>query len=88
MTFMELLPRCLRRTFSWNTKKGYLIRVALHFLVPPSRPSNLTYRLQITMDNLLVVEEAQAFDYRVAEAPNEAQTESVVVVLLDQLVQI
>lgn len=40
------------------------------------------------MDNLLVVEEAQAFDDRIAEAPNEAQTESVVVVLLDQLVQI
>lgn len=40
------------------------------------------------MDNLLVVQETQAFDDRIAEASDETQAESLVVVLLDQLVQI
>lgn len=40
------------------------------------------YRLQITMDDLLVVQQAQAFDYRVAEPTDEAQAESLIVVLL------
>lgn len=40
------------------------------------------------MDNLLVVEQAEAFDDRVAETADETQTESLVVVLLDQLVEV
>lgn len=55
------------------------------FSTPRGRvePSAATYRLQITMNDVLVVEQAQALDDGVAEAPDEAQAEALVVVFLD-----
>lgn len=49
----------------------------------PSSSSPFTHRLQIAMDYLLVIQQAQAFDNRVAEPSDEAQTESLIVVLLN-----
>lgn len=40
------------------------------------------------MDYLLVVEQAEAFYDGVTEAPDEAQAESLIVVLLDEFVQV
>lgn len=48
-----------------------------------SSSSPFTHRLQIAMDYLLVIQQAQAFDNRVAEPSDEAQTESLIVVLLN-----
>lgn len=50
---------------------------------PSSSSSPFTHRLQIAMDYLLVIQQAQAFDNRVAEPSDEAQTESLIVVLLN-----
>lgn len=48
-----------------------------------AQQSAATYRLQITMNDVLVVQQAQALDDGVAEASYQAQAEALVVVLLD-----
>lgn len=40
------------------------------------------------MNNILMIEKSQAFDDGIAEASDEAQTESLVIVLLDKLVEV
>lgn len=40
------------------------------------------------MDDVLSAEESQALDQRVGEAANQVEAESLVIVLLDQLVQV
>lgn len=47
-----------------------------------------THRLQIAVDDVLLEQQSQALDDRVGEPPDQAQTEALVVVLLDQLVQV
>lgn len=49
---------------------------------------SLSYRLEITVYYILLVEQAQAFHNRITEAPYQAHAETVVIVLLYQLVQI
>lgn len=47
-----------------------------------------TYRFQIAVYDILLEEEPQALDDGVGEAPDQAQTEALVVVLFDQFVQV
>lgn len=49
---------------------------------------SLSYRLEITVYYILLVEQAQAFHNRITEAPYQAHAETIVIVLLYQLVQI
>lgn len=47
-----------------------------------------THRLEITVYDILLVEQTQTFDNRITEAPYQAHAETIVIVLLYQLVQI
>lgn len=47
-----------------------------------------THRFQIAVDDVLPAQQPQALDQRVREAPDQVETEALVVVLLDQLVQV
>lgn len=46
------------------------------------------YRLQIAVDDVLPAQKPEALDQRVGEAADQVETEALVVVLLDQLVQV
>lgn len=48
----------------------------------------ITYRLEITVDDILFVEQTQAFNNRIAEASNKTHAKTIVVILLNQLVEI
>lgn len=67
MTLMELLPRCFNNTFSCEQREENFViefEESMNFSVD-------TNRLQITMDDVLVVQQAQTLDNRVAEASNQ-----------------
>lgn len=51
-------------------------------------PLSKAYRFQITVNDVQLVEKSQTLDDRVAEPLDEAQAESLIVVLFDQLVQV
>ena len=51
-----------------------------------SSPS--THRLEVAVDDVLLVQEFEALHEGVAEALNEGHAEALVVVLLNQLVQV
>lgn len=46
------------------------------------------YRFQVAVYDVFGLQKSQAFQQRIRESPYQAQTESLVVVLLDQLIQI
>jgi len=48
----------------------------------------LTYRLEITVDDIFFVEQTQAFNNRIAEASYKTHAETIVIILLNQLVEI
>lgn len=74
--FTCLLVGSMNRKFSHSEND-------FHNLSGRAKRSAATYRLQITMNDVLVVEQAQALDDGVAEASYQAQAEALVVVLLD-----
>lgn len=50
--------------------------------------SENTYRFKITVNDIFVIQKSQTFDNWITKSPYEAQTEALVVVFLDQLIQV
>lgn len=79
MTFMELLPLCFRRTFSYK-------KISSHRQVVDNFAA--THRFQIAMDDVFLLKQPQALEQGVGESSDQAQAESLIAVLLYQLVQV
>lgn len=97
MTLMELLPRCFSNTFSWkrmNRRKLSRWTLSRRFLkMQIDGEKNQikvlsTHWLQITMDDVLMVQQSQALHNGIAESSDKTQAESLVVVLLDEFVEV
>lgn len=56
--------------------------------MPINKNVELNYRLQVTVYDVLSLQQPQAAEQRAGEPPDEAQAEPLVVVLLYQLVQV
>lgn len=56
--------------------------------VHPKMRSENTYRFKITVNDIFVIQKSQTFDNWITKSPYEAQTEALIVVFLDQLIQV
>lgn len=82
---MELLPRCLSNTFSYKDSQNY---TNAFIEITDLRHCRDTYGLEITVDDILLVQELKALHKRVCKSPYETETETLVIVLLYQLIQV